>query len=65
MVRRTKDEHCLGANIKVAFNTVQSSPENFELTSSMKSITSKLMSKDYDPIHFNTYDMQEDGYVKD
>ncbi|MFA5471312.1 MAG: hypothetical protein WCZ00_02010 [Acholeplasmataceae bacterium] len=63
MVPRTKDEHCL-ANIKVALTQLQSSPENFELLVNEIYNLAKLMSKDYDPIHFNTYDMQEDGMLK-
>ncbi len=63
MVPRTKDEHCL-ANIKGALYQLQSSPENFELLVNEIYNLAKLMSKDYDPILFNTYDKQEDGMLK-
>lgn len=63
MVPRTKDEHCL-ANIKVALNQLQSNPENFELLVNEINNLAKLISKEYEPIAFQSYDKAEEGMLK-
>ncbi|MCD4827202.1 MAG: hypothetical protein K8Q99_05420 [Acholeplasmataceae bacterium] len=63
MVPRTKDEHLL-ANIRIALLQLQSNPDEFELLVNEIYNLAKLISKDYEPITFNTYDKLEDGLLK-
>jgi hypothetical protein len=63
MVPRTKDEHLL-ANIKISLMQLQSNPDEFELLVNEIYNLAKLISKDYEPIAFNTYDKTEDGLLK-
>lgn len=63
MVPRTKDEHLL-ANIKISLLQLQSNPNEFEFLVNEIYNLAKLISKDYEPIIFNTYDKAEDGLLK-
>lgn len=63
MVPRTKDEHLL-ANIRIALLQLQSNPNEFEFLVNEIYNLAKLISKDYEPIVFNTYDKSEDGLLK-
>ncbi|BCR36884.1 hypothetical protein [Mariniplasma anaerobium] len=63
MVPRTKDEHLL-ANIKISLLQLQSNPDEFEFLVNEIYNLAKLISKDYEPIVFNTYDKAEDGLLK-
>lgn len=63
MVPRTKDEHLL-ANIRIALLQLQSNPDEFEFLVNEIYNLAKLISKDYEPITFNTYDKSEDGLLK-
>ncbi len=63
MVPRTKDEHLL-ANIKIALEQLQKNPENFEFLVNEIYNLAKLISSNYEPIIFNTYEKNDDGILK-
>jgi hypothetical protein len=63
MSPRTRDEHLL-VNLKQALNQLHKNPENFELLVNEVGNLIKLLSRNYDPILFNTYDVQDKGLLK-
>lgn len=63
MVPRTKDEHLL-INIKTAFEQLHQSPEDFELLVNEISNLLKLLSRNTEIIHYQTYEHQEEGVLK-
>ena len=63
MTPRTKDEFLL-SNIKGSLNQLHKRPEDFELLVNEVGNLIKLLSKNTDPITFNTYDLQEEGMLK-
>jgi hypothetical protein len=63
MTPRTKDEFLL-SNIKSSLNQLHKRPEDFELLVNEVGNLIKLLSKNADPIQFNTYDLEEEGMLK-
>ncbi|MDO9629500.1 MAG: hypothetical protein Q7I99_06335 [Acholeplasmataceae bacterium] len=63
MSPKNKDEFLL-SNIKASLNQLQKRPEDFELLVNEVGNLIKLLSKNVDPIQFNTYDLQEEGMLK-
>ena len=63
MTPRTKDEFLL-SNIKSSLNQLHKRPEDFELLVNEVGNLIKLLSKNSDPILFNTYDLEEEGMLK-
>ncbi|MEF3692999.1 MAG: hypothetical protein V3569_02345 [Acholeplasmataceae bacterium] len=63
MVPRTKDEHLLH-NVKNALEQLHKAPESFELLINELTNLLKIISKNTDPIHFQTYEKHEEGLLK-
>lgn len=63
MSPRTKDEYRL-SNIKSALHLLQKNPDHFELLVNEVGNLMKMLSKNSDPITFNTYDKDEEGVLK-
>ncbi len=63
MTARTKDEQLFN-NIKVAYTQLKSNPEEFELLFNEVGSLIKLLSNQTDPIHFNTYEVMDEGLLK-
>lgn len=63
MSARTRDEFLL-LNLKTALNQLHKHPENFELLVNEVGNLIKLLSKNYDHIQFNTYEIQDQGLLK-
>ena len=63
MSPRNKDEHLL-FNLKQALYQLHKHPESFELLVNEVGSLIKLLSKNADPILFNTYEKQEEGMLR-
>ncbi len=63
MSARTKDEHLLN-NLKTAYIQLKKNPTEFELLFNEVGSLIKLLSNQYEPIVFNTYEAMDDGLLK-
>jgi len=63
MAPRTKDEHGL-SNIKTALNQLHRNPESFELLVNEVSNLAKGLSREYEPITYQTYERQDEGVFR-